>query len=71
MRGYLSLILVMALWGSAFGSSKLAVQAIPHEVAAFVRFGLAALLLLPLRLVLGRREPRLSTRDVGVAVHGF
>ena len=67
MRSYLSLVLVMALWGSAFASSKLAVQAIPHEVAAFVRFGLAALILFPLHLVLSRREPRLSTRDVGTA----
>lgn len=67
MRSYLSLVLVMALWGSAFASSKLAVQAVPHEVAAFVRFALAALILVPLHLVLGRREPRLSIRDVGVA----
>jgi drug/metabolite transporter (DMT)-like permease len=67
MRGSLSLVLVMALWGSAFASSKLAVQAIPHEVAAFVRFGLAALILFPLHLLLSRREPRLSTRDVGTA----
>jgi drug/metabolite transporter (DMT)-like permease len=64
MRSYLSLVLVMALWGSAFASSKLAVQEVPHEVAAFVRFALAALILLPLRRL---DRQRLSVREIATA----
>lgn len=64
MRSYLSLVLVMALWGSAFASSKLAVQEIPHEVAAFIRFALAALILLPLRRL---DRQRLATREISTA----
>ena len=65
MRTYLSLVLVMAFWGSAFPSSKIAVQSAPPEVAAFVRFLLGAAVLVALG---GLR--RLPVRDVA-AVTGL
>jgi drug/metabolite transporter (DMT)-like permease len=63
MRSSLALVLVMASWGSAFASSKVAVGAVPHEVAAVLRFGIGALILLALQPVLGSR---LSRRDAGL-----
>jgi drug/metabolite transporter (DMT)-like permease len=42
----LSLVVVMIFWGSAFASSKVAVGTVGHEVAAPLRFGLGALVLL-------------------------
>ncbi len=48
VRTYLMLVLVMALWGSAFASSKLGVSEVPPQVAAFFRFGLGAVVLLAL-----------------------
>ncbi|WP_167477682.1 DMT family transporter [Nocardia arthritidis] len=58
MRIRLLLILVMALWGSAFASSKLAVREVPHEVAGFLRF-----LIGTIALVVVLRLPRLRPRD--------
>ncbi|MFD7668591.1 DMT family transporter [Streptomyces sp. NPDC059788] len=40
------LLLTMVLWGSAFPSSKFAVEHVPHEVAALFRFGGGAIVLL-------------------------
>lgn len=40
------LLLTMVLWGSAFPSSRWAVGQVPHEVAAFFRFGGGAVVLL-------------------------
>ncbi|MCM6775793.1 DMT family transporter [Nocardia sp. CDC159] len=57
MRITLSLIVVMVLWGSAFACSKLAVGAVPHEVAGFLRFGIGTLALLVLGI------PRLAPAD--------
>ncbi|HET9141576.1 DMT family transporter [Actinophytocola sp.] len=65
MRTCLSLVAVMAFWGSAFASSKLAVHAVPHEVAAFLRFGMGAAILLVVHAALGRDRP--TARDAGVA----
>ncbi|TQM30716.1 DMT family transporter [Nocardia bhagyanarayanae] len=59
MRIRLLLILVMALWGSAFASSKAAVAEVPHEVAGFLRFLGGTLVLL---VVL--RAPRLPAAEV-------
>ncbi|HEV2782464.1 MAG TPA: DMT family transporter [Actinophytocola sp.] len=67
MRTHLTLVLVMALWGSAFASSKLAVNAIPHEVAAFLRFGLAAMILLAMHAALTRHATRPPPHDLGLA----
>lgn len=63
MRTYLMLVLVMAFWGSAFASSEIAVHAVPHEIAAFLRFAIGAAILLVLHSVLSR--DRLSRRDLG------
>jgi drug/metabolite transporter (DMT)-like permease len=63
VRTYLMLVLVMAFWGSAFASSKLAVQEVPHEVAALLRFGIGAVVLLVLHSVLARG--RIGGRDLG------
>ncbi|MGW4325664.1 DMT family transporter [Nocardia sp. NPDC004573] len=60
MRIRLLLVVVMALWGSAFASSKLAIREVPHEVAGFLRFFLGAVVLL---VVL--RLPRLAVREAG------
>lgn len=54
MHAYLYLLTTMALFGSAFTSSKVLVAAVPHEVAAALRFGGGALVLLVLLLVVGR-----------------
>ncbi|MGV9677715.1 DMT family transporter [Nocardia sp. NPDC003482] len=61
MRITLLLVTVMALWGSAFASSKLAVAAAPHEVAGFLRFGIGTLVLLALG------PPRLAPADAARA----
>lgn len=59
MRTYLSLVLVMVFWGSAFASSELAVHEVPPAVAAFLRFGIGAAVLLAVR-----GFPRLPRRDL-------
>ncbi|MEV0339869.1 DMT family transporter [Nocardia sp. NPDC050713] len=59
MRIRLLLILVMALWGSAFASSKAAVGEVPHEVAGFLRFLGGTLVLLAVL-----RAPRLPAGEV-------
>jgi drug/metabolite transporter (DMT)-like permease len=56
------LVLVMAFWGSAFASSKLAVHAVPYEVAGFIRFAIGSAILLTLHSALSR--VRVSTRDL-------
>ncbi|MFI7668188.1 DMT family transporter [Nocardia sp. NPDC049526] len=62
MRIRLLLVLVMALWGSAFASSKLAVNEVPHAVAGFLRFLIGTVVLL---IVL--RAPRLPAADAARA----
>lgn len=62
MRIRLLLVLVMALWGSAFASSKLAVHEVPHAVAGFLRFLIGTIVLL---IVL--RAPRLPAADAARA----
>ncbi|MFI9819141.1 DMT family transporter [Streptomyces sp. NPDC052013] len=49
------LLFTMVLWGSAFPSSKYAVEHLPHEVAALFRFGGGALVLL---LITAVRRPQ-------------
>jgi drug/metabolite transporter (DMT)-like permease len=63
VRTYLMLVLVMVLWGSAFASSKLSVQQVPYQVAALLRFGIGAVVLLILHTVLART--RIGGRDLG------
>ena len=51
----LSLILVMCVWGSAFSVTKTAIAEVPPVLIAFLRFALAAAVMLP--LALARRGP--------------
>jgi drug/metabolite transporter (DMT)-like permease len=62
-NAYLSLLVTMALFGSAFAGSKVVVEQMPHQVAALLRFGGAALILLVIVLARGRRGPRLTWRQ--------
>jgi drug/metabolite transporter (DMT)-like permease len=67
---YLMLAATMALWGSAFAGSKIALEYVPHGVAAMLRFGLGALLMLGWLALVGGL--RLSTRELGrLAVAGL
>ncbi|WP_406841391.1 DMT family transporter [Streptomyces sp. AHU1] len=50
------LLTTMALFGSAFASSKAVVGHIPHQVAAGLRFGGGAVILLLLLAVIGRKS---------------
>ncbi|NMO50548.1 DMT family transporter [Actinoplanes sp. TBRC 11911] len=64
---YLSLLGTMAFFGSAFASSKVVVEQVPHQVAAVLRFGGGALILLVIAAAMSRRRPdapRLSWRQV-------
>ena len=63
---YLYLLVTMALFGTAFTSSKVVVEQLPHEVAAMLRFGGGALILLVL-LCLRPGASRFSWRDLFVA----
>ena len=55
---YLSLLVTMVMFGSAFASSKFVVGELPHEVAAALRFGGGGALLMVLAMVMhGRSKP--------------
>ncbi|MGK5642575.1 DMT family transporter [Streptomyces sp. URMC 126] len=62
---YLLLMVTMTLWGSAFSSSKAVVGQVPHSVAAFLRFGGAAVALLAASAFLRAREKRGGGERVG------
>lgn len=59
---YAQLILVMALWGSAFATSKLAVDRIPPVAAALLRFGGGAIVLAVVIGFARRRAPGIPAR---------
>lgn len=61
---YVTLTLNMALWGSAFPLSKAAVETVPHQVAALLRFGFGGLAMLAWLLATGGRLS-VSRRDLG------
>lgn len=64
---YLSLLTTMALFGSAFASSKTVVGELPHQVAALLRFGGGAAVLVVITAALTRRRStagRLSRRQI-------
>ncbi|MFF1823791.1 DMT family transporter [Kribbella sp. NPDC058245] len=65
-KPYVYLLVTMILFGTAFPSSKVAVGQLPHEVAAALRFGGAALVLI-LVLALRRDSSRFSWRDLRTA----
>lgn len=45
-RVYIGLVLTMCFWGSSYATSKMLVFEVPYEVAALLRFGLGALLMI-------------------------
>lgn len=64
---YLSLLTTMAFFGSAFASSKVVVEQLPHQVAALLRFGCGALVLVVISVALSVRRagaPRLTWRQI-------
>ncbi|MFI5735040.1 DMT family transporter [Kribbella sp. NPDC051587] len=63
---YLYLLVTMVLFGTAFTSSKVVVGRMPHDVAAMLRFGGGALILVVL-LCLRRDGSRFSWRDFCIA----
>ncbi|MGH3567674.1 MAG: DMT family transporter [Pseudonocardia sp.] len=60
---YLYLLTTMLLFGSAFASSKVVVGDLPHQVAAALRFGGGAVILLVVAAVLRDRTRSFSRRD--------
>ena len=54
MRRYLPLVLTMVFWGSAFATSKITVGSVPPAMAAAVRFGGGAVILLTVVLATGQ-----------------
>ncbi|MER7816794.1 DMT family transporter [Streptomyces sp. NPDC096153] len=55
-NAYLYLLATMAFFGSAFASSKAVVGHMPHQVAAVLRFGGGALILVLLLVLVGRKS---------------
>ncbi|MFJ2111352.1 MULTISPECIES: DMT family transporter [unclassified Streptomyces] len=75
-NAYMYLLATMALFGSAFASSKSVVGHMPHQVAAVLRFGGGALILLLLLALIGRKSQgaaltgRQIARAAGVGLIG-
>jgi drug/metabolite transporter (DMT)-like permease len=63
---YLYLLVTMVLFGSAFTSSKVVVGQLPHDIAAMLRFGGGAVILV-LLLCLRPGSARFSWRDLFLA----
>nr|WP_091051536.1 DMT family transporter [Micromonospora marina] len=63
LQAHLSLLTTMALFGSAFASSKVVVGHLPHSIAATLRFGGGAIVLLLITLVLRRNGASFTRRD--------
>jgi len=63
---YLHLLITMVLFGSGFTSSKVVVGQLPHDVAAMLRFGGGAVILV-LLLCLRPGAGRFSWRELGIA----
>jgi drug/metabolite transporter (DMT)-like permease len=59
---YLFLAMTMMLWGGAFSSSEAVVDHVPHTVAATLRFGGGAIVLLVARAVTGRKTTKVGPR---------
>lgn len=55
-QAYMYLLATMALFGSAFASSKSVVGHMPHQVAAVLRFGGGAAILVLLLILVGRKS---------------
>ncbi|MFD4369982.1 DMT family transporter [Rhodococcus sp. NPDC058521] len=61
---YLYLLTTMAFFGSAFASSKMVVGELPHQVAAVLRFGGGALILILAMLMIRTRRPKITRANV-------
>ncbi len=59
---YLSLLVTMVLWGSAFSSSESVVEHVPPAAAAFLRFGGGALALMAASALFGARSVKAPAR---------
>ncbi len=74
LNPYLALLLTMIGWGSAFPTSEIAVDSVPHEVAALLRFGGGAVMLLILLMVSRGAARRMSVgnllRSIGTGLVG-
>ncbi|MFJ7326471.1 DMT family transporter [Streptomyces cyaneofuscatus] len=68
---YAWLLLTMVLWGSAFPSSKYAVEHVPHSVAAFLRFGGGAVVLVIICLIVRPKRPASAKDIIGACVAGL
>ena len=64
-RLYLRLAGVAALWGGTFIAGRIAAPELPHFTISALRFWVAFAILAPLLLVVEKRIPRLSARDLG------
>ncbi|MFL6117575.1 MAG: DMT family transporter [Catenulispora sp.] len=64
-RAQAQLVLTMALWGSGFVVSKKAVEQMPHSVAAVIRFGSGAVVLLLVLAVLRGGRIRVDRSQLG------
>ena len=62
---YLRLAGVAALWGGTFIAGRIAAPELPHFTISALRFWVAFAILAPLLLVVEKRIPRLSARDLG------
>lgn len=62
-QAYVYLLATMALFGSAFASSKSVVGHMPHQVAAVLRFGGGAVILVVLLAFIGRKSGPALTRS--------
>lgn len=62
---YLRLAGVAALWGGTFIAGRIAAPELPHFTISALRFWVAFAILAPLLLVVEKRIPRLSVRDLG------
>ncbi|NUP51987.1 MAG: DMT family transporter [Catenulispora sp.] len=64
LRAHLQLLVTVTLWGSGFVVSKRAVDDVPHSVAALVRFGSAAVILLAGLPLFLRSRARLRRAEI-------
>jgi len=62
---YFRLAGVAALWGGTFIAGRIAAPELPHFTVSALRFWVAFAILAPLLLVVEKRIPRLSARDLG------
>jgi drug/metabolite transporter (DMT)-like permease len=65
LRALLPLVVTMLFWGSAFTASSLAVGHVGHQVAAALRYGVAAIVMVAVLAFTGRGAPPLTRRAWG------